>query len=282
MKRFNHNCRRFIPIPPTGGGAEILISADNVKGITSDARIPIPCLAAVSVHPDAINCSDGLGRRWTLLTCARDLLPRSALLNTLPSVVRGDLLSVDFSNAPVLFRTRRANTVDIERWSGLTGEWVDLLNDGGLAALRTAVEGGYPLPMLSGLGTGFTPEGDDFITGWITAKLSTKAWSALAEVRLFYESWDQEGTTWFSKWMIRDAARGRIWRRGALLLEAMEDGRGKDAADAAADILNWGHTSGRAWLAGLAFGFMPGEARKGMISCKSWKLFEAPTTTASH
>lgn len=230
-----------------------LIPAGSFLGVSSDVSQVRTYLTVVSVHEGAVNCSDTEDKRWTLLTCSADFLPRSVLFETMPSVCRGDSLLIDLDNSPVLFQAHFQPEPTSQRWAGLVDEWISLLETDELSGLRLALERGDPLHALSGLGPGFTPAGDDFIAGWITSKLNLSA-KALPEIYAFYERWNPQQTTWFSAWMIKDALHGRIWRRGAILSQALAHGGG--VPNAVADILNWGHTSGRAWLAGFACGFI--------------------------
>lgn len=243
-----------------------LIPAGSFLGVSSDIRQGRTYLTAVSVHEGAVNCSDVEGKRWTFLTCSADFLPRSVLFETLPPVCRGDSLLIDLDNSPVLFQAHFRPESTGQRWTGLIGEWTSLLEAYELSDLRLALEREEPLYALSGLGPGFTPAGDDFITGWITSKLNLGT-EALPEIRAFYERWNPEQTTWFSAWMIKDALHRMIWRRGAILSRALAHGAG--VPNAVADILSWGHTSGRAWLAGFACGFISREQSKEMVLCRS-------------
>lgn len=242
------------------------IPTGSFLGASSDVRLTRTYLTTVSVHENAINCSDAEGRRWTLLTCFEDFLPRSVLFETLPPVRRGDSFLIDLDNSPVLFQANFQPQPTGQRWVGLINEWVSLLDTYELSDLYPAFERGEQLYALSGLGPGFTPAGDDFITGWITSKLNIGS-AALPEIYAFYERWNPENTTWFSAWMIKDALHGRIWRRGAVLSRALACGAGVPGA--VADILNWGHTSGRAWLAGFACGFISSVKSKEMVLCRS-------------
>ena len=46
----------------------------------------------------------------------------------------------------------------------------------------------------------------------------------------------------------------KIWRRGKVLLEALEGDDPKKVLDSVNTLTHWGHSSGLAWLAGFAFG----------------------------
>lgn len=246
-------------------GMDFSVAGSEVLGVSSDIRPNVTRLIAVSVHSGVINCRDARGRRWSLLTDRRDFLPRAALVEDLPKLRSGDPFLIDLSNAQVIFQTDLPRLSISVRWSALVNEWVDLLSDNELFPLYHALRDNKFLHELSGFGPGLTPAGDDFITGWITSKLS--AGNGLDELYYFSEKWNRYGTTWFSKWMIKDALRGRIWRRGALLLDALSSGN--SVTEAVSDILHWGHTSGRAWLAGFAYGFLCEDTKEEMSFCKS-------------
>lgn len=247
------NFRPAVPAfaSPRGGGLSII--SGKSLGVSSDVP-PFPALLnVVSTHSNAINCSDAHGRRWTVIADPIDFLPRTILLDTLPEVKQRDFLLIGHNKREPIFQPRLCCTKVGNRWRDLIEEWGNFLYEDELIQLLPHIESGVGLHMISGLGPGFTPAGDDFITGWITAKYCSGSRDSRSEIRQFYGSWNPHSTNWFSQWMIRDAANGRIWRRGAALIAAME--RGSGAISALNDILAWGHTSGRAWLAGFAHGF---------------------------
>lgn len=207
-------------------------------------------LRVVSVHAACLNCSDGAGRRWSILADRDDLQPRSIVVKRLPDVSAGDVLVIDTNGATVSFDPAHPDIVINGRWGALLTEWPEYLLDEDLVDISryfcvTSLSG------LIGLGPGLTPAGDDFVTGWITAS----GYSAIQEnaelVDRFREDWNPKATTWFSGWMIEDALNGRIWRRGALLLEALGVDDAGCLSETLRNILEWGHTSGRAWLAGF-------------------------------
>lgn len=114
--------------------------------------------------------------------------------------------------------------------------------DGDLLTLKEAAEG-HQWGELLGLGPGSTPAGDDYLSGHVTGVLwkgSTISFSL-----------DLRRTTWLSGEILRDTVDGKIWRRGKLLLEALTAENG-DVPGIVGRIVAWGHSSGRAWLAGLA------------------------------
>lgn len=258
--------RPDIPALAPSRGEAFSILAGKPLGVSSDV-MPLPTqLNVVSTHSNAINCSDSYGRRWTLIADPIDFLPRTVLLDVLPEVKHRDLLHIDLTKTEAIFQTGLRCTKIWNRWHNLIEEWSDFLYEEELLQLHSHIESGEPLHTLSGLGPGLTPAGDDFITGWLTAKHCSGSPDARFEIRGFCESWSPHSTNWFSQWMVKDAVRGRIWRRGTALVTAME--RGSGAVGALNDILAWGHTSGRAWLAGFAQGFAAHDAAKEMVACR--------------
>ena len=58
--------------------------------------------------------------------------------------------------------------------------------------------------------------------------------------------------------MIRDALDGKFWKRGIELARALNEGDSFQVMKRAGKIINWGHSSGKAWLAGFAYGIERG------------------------
>lgn len=236
-----------------------MLSADSpaslISGVSSDVRENPLNLTVVTKHLTAINCCDAEGRRWSLIRDESDLQPRSILFESLPPVTVGELLNIDVLNAPVVFDVSLSKVVRInDRWSPLIREWGDLSEEPELQNLGEEIKHAE-LYELSGFGPGLTPAGDDFITGWLTANMSLGNDRSKTSLSLFCEKWNPESTTWFSRWMIRDALCGNIWKRGKELLSALEADSALSLTEAVSRILNWGHTSGVAWIAGLSRGF---------------------------
>lgn len=196
-------------------------------------------LRAVSAHSTCINCADDADRRWSIITDERDFLPRSALVETLPKVSPGDEMILRTGESPVLFDPNRPDVQAGAEWNALYADWAAYIFDDDLAAIAENFSESR-LASLCGLGPGLTPAGDDFITGWITG-----AGENSETIELF------RATTWFSNCMIEDAINGKIWRRGRNLLQALGSNDASRICEAAGDILAWGHSSGRAWLAGF-------------------------------
>ena len=225
-------------------------------GVSRDTPPEMLSLDVVSVHSVAINCADERERRWTLIADEVEFQPRTILVEKLPSLKQGETITVDASFSPRVFDPRfRQETCVLERWFPLLREWAEFVDEPELEILEREANVSN-MAALSGMGPGLTPAGDDFIAGWLTALRSGWTIGARKKIRTFYAEWRPEETTWLSKWMIIDAMRGKIWRRGRDLLRALKQEEGKFLTDRVLEILNWGHTSGRAWLAGLAKGFI--------------------------
>lgn len=227
------------------------LPASDIMEASSDAISGEVFLKVVSVHSACANCSDEQDRRWSLITGREDLLPRSLVLGSLPDIKPGDVLSVDTGGVRPGFTPSCPQISPNARWTGLLAEWAHGLLGGDLAELEGALQD-LSLHALSGLGPGLTPAGDDFITGSLTAWVCAPSGANNGKIRSFQEQWRPEKTTWFSGCMIKDALGGGIWRRGVLLLEALAGNDAESLLDAARNILAWGHSSGRAWLAGLS------------------------------
>lgn len=207
-------------------------------------------LRAVSVHSTCINCSDDADRRWSILTDERDFLPRSALVEALPKVSPGDEIILRTRESPVLFDPRRPDIMADAKWNALYADWAAYIFDDDLAAIAENFSE-TRLARLCGLGPGLTPAGDDFITGWLTAARYTNVEEHALSAERFKNEWRPESTTWFSRCMIEDATGGKIWSRGRNLLLALGNNDATGIYEAVTDILTWGHSSGRAWLAGF-------------------------------
>lgn len=226
----------------------------EILGVSTDTPHGPLTLEVVSVHSVAVNCADEKKRRWTLITSNTEFQPRSILVSRLPPLRQREIISADAAAAPRLFEPRiRGKTRISEKWTPLLLEWADFIREPDLAALgREMEENG--LSGLSGMGPGFTPAGDDYLCGWITAMRAGGLPETRRGVDDFLRAWKPEKTTWFSKWMLLDAIQGKIWKRGKELLSALGQDDAGALMSAASEILNWGHTSGQAWLAGLARG----------------------------
>ena len=177
-------------------------------------------------------------------------------MKRLPALRPGETIALELTGSPGLFDPKLRPKISVSRrWFPLLSEWADLIHDPELENLGRGLERDG-IEKLSGMGPGLTPAGDDFIAGWIAALRSVASPEARRVIREFCAAWRPGKTNWLSKWMILDAIRGRTWKRGKDLLSAMGRNDGEATAEAAAKILNWGHTSGKAWQAGFARGFL--------------------------
>lgn len=131
------------------------------------------------------------------------------------------------------------------RWLPLVSEWKGFLSDD-LAVLKEPSEQ-RAFSELVGLGPGNTPAGDDYLAGIIIGVL----WQG-DPVPFSLEFWR---TTWLSGNMLRDALEGKMWKRGKMLLEALSTSDPEKMTQGVGRIAAWGHSSGRAWLAGLSAAF---------------------------
>jgi hypothetical protein len=213
-------------------------------------------LTVAEVHSRAVNCTDRRNRRWTLLSDQREFQPRSILIGEMPEVPVGGVLYFNLARAPILYDPRACPGTLNARWRGLINEWAGFLDDLELSALRESIIESSKLGIasLSGMGPGLTPAGDDFAAGWVTAARCFFPKKSKEAVHVFCREWNPGRTTWLSRWMIKDAVRGYVWRRGKLLLSALEKDDPGRLLMSVNDILSWGHTSGMAWLAGLSAG----------------------------
>ncbi len=168
--------------------------------------------------------------------------PRTFLAGTLPPVHVGKRLLFDLRDVPAIYAPRLPPGRMHPRWIGLVSEWRDFLTDD-LAVLKGPAERGA-WKELTGLGPGSTPAGDDFLSGLASGMI----WQGKAVP--FHPVPGQ--TTWLSEEMLRDTLAGGIWFRAKRLLGALASEDPVAVTGSAGSIADWGHTSGRAWLAGLS------------------------------
>ena len=177
-----------------------------------------------------------------MVTEEDDLGPRTLWVGSLPSLHVGSPVTLRLSGVPFVFDPSLPRGELSPRWRALVREWKNFLLDDDLLLLREPAEG-LRWDDLLGLGPGSTPAGDDYLAGYAAGTL-WRGWAVPF-------SPDLRRTSWLSGEILRDSLEGRIWRRGKRLLEALarEDG---EVATLAGRIVAWGHSSGRAWMAGLA------------------------------
>ncbi len=195
------------------------------------------------------------GRRFSLVTSELDMGPRTALVDRLPRI-EGDRVDAHMNagrgcvpglaelvvGAPVIYDPALPPGGPRSRWMPLAREWLGLLQ-GDLEVLAAPASEGR-LHDLTGLGPGSTPAGDDFLTGFIVGCV----WTGRPRPPMP----DLSRTTWLSAEILRDASEGLVWRRGRDVLAALAGDEPGALLEAAGGMINWGSSSGRAWLAGLA------------------------------
>ena len=195
------------------------------------------------VYTRTVNLEEpGSGRRYSIVTSKEDFGPRTWLADSLPPLRRGERLSLPMEGIPARYEpSLPAGRMNL-RWAPLVREWRSLLEEElePLAAPARDRRFGD----LLGLGPGSTPAGDDFLAGYTTGRL----WLGCSAPSLP----DTSRTTWLSAEILRDAADGLIWKRSKDVLESLSRDDAAALLKAVARILDWGHTSGRAWLAGLS------------------------------
>ncbi|HPF86254.1 MAG TPA: DUF2877 domain-containing protein [Aminivibrio sp.] len=176
------------------------------------------------------------------MTSAEDMGPRTFLVKTLPNFRGGENVIVVPEGVQVIYDPALPAGKMNPRWRGLVGEWRDFLADE-LADLQEPVIR-RAWDELIGRGPGSTPAGDDFLSGLASGMI----WQGKAVP--FHPVPGQ--TTWLSEEMLRDTLAGGIWFRAKRLLGALASEDPVAVTGSAGSIADWGHTSGRAWLAGLS------------------------------
>jgi hypothetical protein len=219
------------------------------------------------IHPRAVNLerSPG-GERFSLVREARDMGPRTARIapdppEDLRALFRADrVLEIDLTGLPRRFdpRVPPLGGEAVRRFAPLLEEWSPWPEGPDWESCREAVESGR-FGELVGLGPGLTPAGDDFLAGWSVGLAALRKGGGLPAGAPGAETLgpvlpeaDLARTGWLSASILRDAREGRTWARGKGLIEAMGRGDGEAVLRRAGEIRDFGHTSGRAWLAGFA------------------------------
>lgn len=110
-----------------------------------------------------------------------------------------------------------------------------------------------------GRGTGLTPEGDDLLMGIVAGRLAVAAPGAAEDARLLGE-WAAASAGEPSRSLLLHAARGELIEPAHDALAALVRADAAALAPAAARLVRWGASSGRALLAGLAGGVWGGPA----------------------
>ena len=227
----------------------------NIKGKSSDWH-PSGDFKVEGIYSKVINLSCkrrcGLSMqgpyRYSLITDENDFQPRSAVVEALPELKMGETIFLDLSKVPDLYNPYLEKTTLNKRWRNFWNDWTFFLTEEPLNELLPYLE---DIAGLIGVGSGFTPSGDDFICGFAAAKRHAGEYRE----NFFYEiSKALEKTTWLSGSMVYDACRGLIWKRGKDLCKALSEDSSEEMIKKTGNIINWGHTSGKAWLAGFSLG----------------------------
>ena len=164
------------------------------------------------------------------------------MADALPPLRQGELLSLNVEGVPVRYDPSLPSGSMNLRWIPLVREWNSLLE--GELELLAAPGRDRRFGDLLGLGPGSTPAGDDFLAGYSIGRL----WFGAPALSLS----DTSRTTWLSAEILRDAAEGLLWKRSKDLLESLSLDDAATLLKTVARIFDWGHTSGRAWLAGFS------------------------------
>jgi hypothetical protein len=184
----------------------------------------------------------GNGRRWSFVTAEDDFGPRTVLVDSLRPFKQEDPVVFSLEGIPAGYDPSLPPGRLNDRWIPLTSEWSGFL-EGDLEMLASPA-GLRAFGELLGLGPGSTPAGDDFLAGYITGSL----WLGAS----LFPVLDPGRTTWLSGSILKDVEDGFTWKRSRDMLEALATDDAKRVTAAVAHILDWGHSSGRAWLAGFS------------------------------
>jgi len=215
---------------------------------SSDWNEEIGSLTVKSIYDTVVNLKSDSGRRCSLLLKTEDYLPRSAMIEALPALEKGQEIVVDLKYVAEGFDPYCLLESPKVKWKDLWLEWLEFLKEEELADLLDRID--KPEKMI-GLGPGSTPAGDDFVVGLITAFKLTGNDSN--ELGIDGNTLDRK-TEWFSSEMIRDALDGKFWKRGIGLAHTLAGDDVANILKKTGKIAGWGHLSGKAWLAGLAYG----------------------------
>ena len=228
------------------------MDAPVLLGVSVDWPDVPPPLWVREAHRRAVNLEDPRGRRFSLVTDPRDLGPRTAWLSHLPELREGEPgPDLPRGEEGLRFDPRIRPGRPRPRWRPLWEEWPVFLEDPELRALGEALREEDPLS-LAGLGPGHTPAGDDWIAGWLVALGWIGSPESLRARGELGRRFDPGRTAWLAGEVIRDALEGLAWARPAALTAALEGEDGEAVLRAISAMTDWGHTSGRAWLAGFA------------------------------
>ena len=218
--------------------------SDDVRSRTANRKEGLlPPLRVREIYTRTVNLEEPeRGRRYSIVTSEDDFGPRTWVADALPPLRQGELLSLHVEGVPVRYDPSLPSGSMNLRWIPLVREWSSLLEEE--LELLAAPGRDRRFGDLLGLGPGSTPAGDDFLAGYSIGRL----WFGAPALSLS----DTSRTTWLSAEILRDAAEGLLWKRSKDLLESLSLDDAATLLKAVARIFDWGHTSGRAWLAGFS------------------------------
>ncbi len=205
-----------------------------------------------SVYRRTVNLVDKNGLRCTLITDKEDFSVRTALVKCIPKVNTEDILKIATDTVVVAYDPFLPVGQINGRWIPIISEWKDFLQK---VELKVVLEKWNRCNWISlvGLGPGSTPAGDDFLHGRLTSHI--RCFLEEDDVVLNFREYYKPGSTVrLSESFYEDLLSRKIWRRGKRILEALEGDDPKKVLGAVNTLLQWGHTSGLAWLAGFAYG----------------------------
>jgi len=220
----------------------------SFAGRSSDWQMAPLRFVVAERHKSVINLRSRAGRRYSVVTECGDMGPRSVLSKRLPDWNVGEDVTVFAEALPVCYDPEIPTSPPSRRWRPLWLEWLDFLAEPPLDVVgKELIEGG--LSSVAGMGPGLTPAGDDLLAGYMTA---TKLRGETVPAQIFPE---RDTTTWLSFDILRDAFAGLVWRRIKGLCDALAGERASLLEESLISCLAMGHTSGKAYLAGMALGF---------------------------
>ena len=220
--------------------------------ISADWKKESRAYKVISIYRRVINLVDENSLHCTLITDKEDFSTRSALVKRVPEVQIGDTVNIITDNATIDYDPFLQVGQINDRWLPLISEWKDFLKEDGLEVILEKWDGNHSFPLL-GLGPGSTPAGDDFLHGRFAAHFRCFSIEDVV-VKDFKKCYRPGSTVRLSENFYRDLFLRKIWRRGNLLLEALEGDDHQKVLDAVNKLIQWGHSSGLAWLAGFAYG----------------------------
>ncbi|TYB83805.1 MAG: DUF2877 domain-containing protein [Kosmotoga sp.] len=221
----------------------------QAKSISSDWDRECRIFNVITKYKDVINLCDHKGSRYSLLRYENDFLPRSAITDnfTIPNGNKEKVMVITYG-AEEGFSPKIDYKFPKIRWKNIWREWLEFLN---IEPLNVMIKYLDNLEFLIGLGTGTTPAGDDFLTGYITGSFCIKKSLKTDFIEKIMKNLYK--TTWFSRQMLEDALSGFIWKRGKEICSALSENSMKKLIKSISNIDSWGHLSGKAWLAGFAY-----------------------------